>query len=71
MITTLFETVRLSVLILLRNLYNSLRSLKETAFSFQVIVILCAINNIPRDDHLTLMETFDDLYTVIRLTNKR
>ena len=34
-IISLFETVRLSVSISLRNLYNSLNSIKERVFSFQ------------------------------------
>ena len=41
-IISLFETVRLSVLILLRNLYNSLNSIKEIGIAFLVMSVLGA-----------------------------
>ena len=55
-IISLFETVKLSVSISLRNLYNSLNSIKENSFlhifSFK-ITIICCIMIVPRVDFCT------------------
>ena len=43
-IISLFETVRLSVSISLRNNYNSLKSIKDISFTYFKRVFICHLN---------------------------